>query len=131
MNYGELSRYIDDLKQSGFDTQTPRPSSSTRKIADPLTTLVMAILAVPFALSMGKRGGLVGIATAIGLAIAYWIVAGVFGRYGQRQHAARLPRRMVSRSPLWHYRNLPLPQISRHKFVQFLSSPPKLQSSRN
>ena len=42
----------------------------------------MAILAVPFALSMGKRGGLVGIATAIGVAIAYWFIAGVFSAMG-------------------------------------------------
>jgi lipopolysaccharide export LptBFGC system permease protein LptF len=42
----------------------------------------MAILAVPFALSVGKRGGLAGIATAIGLAIAYWVVALVFESLG-------------------------------------------------
>jgi len=42
----------------------------------------MAILAVPFAVSMGKRPGLVGIATAIGVAIAYWVVAGVFTSMG-------------------------------------------------
>ncbi len=70
MCYGELSRYISDLKQSGFDTQR-LVVQLYKKLAYPLITLVMAILAIPFALSMGKQGSLAGIATAIGLAIAY------------------------------------------------------------
>lgn len=81
MSYSELSRYISDLKQSGFDT-TRLSVQLNRKIAYPLITLVMAILAIPFSLSMGKRGSLTGIATAIGLAIAYWVVAGLFEAMG-------------------------------------------------
>ena len=81
MSYGELSRYISDLKQSGFDTMRLRVQLM-RKIAYPLITLVMAILAVPFALSMGKRGSLAGIATAVVMAIAYWVVAGLFEAMG-------------------------------------------------
>ena len=53
-----------------------------RKLAYPVITLVMAILAVPFALSMGKRGSLPGIAVAIGVAIAYFVVAGTFEAMG-------------------------------------------------
>jgi len=81
MSYSELSRYISDLKQSGFDT-TRLSVQLNRKIAYPLITLVMAILAIPFSLSMGKRGSLTGIAAAIGLAIAYWVVAGLFEAMG-------------------------------------------------
>ncbi len=81
MSYGELSHYISDLKQSGFDTMRLRVQLM-RKIAYPLITLVMAVLAIPFALSMGKRGSLAGIGTAIGLAIAYWVIAGVFEAMG-------------------------------------------------
>jgi len=81
MSYGELSRYVADLKQSGFITQ-PLIVQLNKKIAYPLITLVMAILAIPFALSMGKKGGLVGIATAIGLAITYWVVALIFESLG-------------------------------------------------
>jgi LPS export ABC transporter permease LptG/LPS export ABC transporter permease LptF len=81
MSYGQLSRYISDLRQSGFDT-VRLSVQLARKIADPITTLVMAILAVPFALSMGKRGGLAGIATAIFLAMAYWVAEGIFGAMG-------------------------------------------------
>jgi LPS export ABC transporter permease LptG/LPS export ABC transporter permease LptF len=81
MSFVELSHYIYDLKQSGFDTLRLRVQLM-RKLAYPAITLVMAMLAVPFALSMGKRGSLTGIATAIGLAIAYWVVAGLFEAMG-------------------------------------------------
>jgi len=81
MNYNELSRYISDLNQSGFDTKRLSVQLN-RKLAYPLITLVMAILAIPFALSMGKRGSLAGIATAIGLAIAYWVVDALFQAMG-------------------------------------------------
>jgi LPS export ABC transporter permease LptG/LPS export ABC transporter permease LptF len=81
MSYNELSRYIDDLKQSGFDTKRLNVQLN-KKIAYPLITLVMAILAIPFALSMGKKGSLTGIATAIGLAITYWVIALIFESLG-------------------------------------------------
>jgi LPS export ABC transporter permease LptG len=81
MNYNELSDYITDLRQSGFDTKRLLVQLY-KKIAYPLITLVMAVLAIPFALSMGKKGSLTGIATAIGLAIAYYVVALVFESLG-------------------------------------------------
>lgn len=81
MSYGELSKYIADLRQSGFDTVKLRVQLAN-KLSVPAITLVMAIIAVPFAVSMGKRGGLAGIATAIGVAISYWVVAGIFSSMG-------------------------------------------------
>ena len=81
MTYGELSNYIADLSQSGFDTIRLRVQLD-RKLADPAITLVMAILAVPFALFMSKRGSLAGVATAIGVAISYYIVADTFSGLG-------------------------------------------------
>jgi len=95
MSYTQLSRYIDDLKQSGFDTKRLNVQLD-RKVADPLVTLIMAILAVPFALSMGKRGGLAGIATAIGIAITYWVVSGIFGAMG---NVNTLPAALAAWSP--------------------------------
>ena len=81
MNYNELSRYIADLRQSGFETQRLSVQLD-KKIAYPLITLVMAVLAIPFALSMGKKGSLAGIATAIGLAITYSVIALIFESLG-------------------------------------------------
>jgi LPS export ABC transporter permease LptF/LPS export ABC transporter permease LptG len=95
MSYGELSTYIADLKQSGFDTKRLSVQLN-RKIAYPLITLVMAMLAIPFSLSMGKRGSLAGVATAIGLAIAYWVIDGLFQAMG---NVATLPAIMAAWTP--------------------------------
>ena len=81
MSYDELSRYIRDLQQSGFDTTRLRVQLN-RKLAYPLITLVMAIVAVPFALSAGKRGSIAGLGAAVAVAIAYWIIAGIFENLG-------------------------------------------------
>ncbi|MGI4826851.1 MAG: LPS export ABC transporter permease LptG, partial [Janthinobacterium lividum] len=81
MSYDELRRYIRDLQQSGFDTTRLRVQLN-RKLAYPLITLVMAIVAVPFALSAGKRGSMAGLGAAVGVAIAYYIVAGIFENLG-------------------------------------------------
>jgi LPS export ABC transporter permease LptG/LPS export ABC transporter permease LptF len=81
MSFLELSRYIHDLRQSGFDTMRLRVQLD-HKLSYPLITLIMAILGVPFALSMGRRGSLTGIAAALGVAISYWVVAGIFDAMG-------------------------------------------------
>jgi len=81
MNFGQLDRYIRDLRQSGFDTK--RLSVALwHKLAYPLIAVVMAVLAIPFALSMGRRGSLTGVAVAIAVALAYWVVNGLFEAMG-------------------------------------------------
>ena len=95
MNYEELRHYIDDLQQSGFDTVRLKVQLQ-KKIAFPLITLVMAILAIPFAAS-GRRGGaLAGVAIAIGVAIVYWVTAGVFEAMGA---ANQLPAMIAAWAP--------------------------------
>ena len=81
MNFGQLDRYIRDLRQSGFDTMRLRVAL-WHKLAYPLIAVVMAVLAIPFALSMGRRGSLTGIAVAIAVALTYWVVDGLFGAMG-------------------------------------------------
>jgi LPS export ABC transporter permease LptG/LPS export ABC transporter permease LptF len=81
MSFAELSRYIHDLRQSGFDTMRLRVQLN-HKLAYPLITLVMAVLAVPFALSMGRSGSLAGIGVAIGVAVVYWVVSSTLEAMG-------------------------------------------------
>ena len=81
MSYTELSIYIDDLKQSGFAI-TPLLVQLYRKLAYPAITLIMAIMAIPFALVAGKRGSVAGLGTAIGVAICYWVIAAIFENLG-------------------------------------------------
>jgi len=95
MNYEELRRYIKDLEQSGFDVVRLRVQLQ-KKIAYPLITLVMAVLAVPFALSAGKRGALAGVATAIGIGVFYWTISGLFEAMG---NLSQLPPTVAAWSP--------------------------------
>jgi len=95
MNFSELAAYIHDLRQSGFNT-VPLRVQLNHKVAYPLITLVMAVLAIPFALSMGKRGSLSSIAVAIGVAIAYFVVSGFFEAMG---NVSWLPAFLAAWSP--------------------------------
>ncbi|MGH9617968.1 MAG: LptF/LptG family permease, partial [Acidobacteriaceae bacterium] len=95
MTFSELAHYIHDLSQSGFDT-LPLRVQLDKKLAYPLVTLVMAILAVPFSLTMGRRGSLTGVAIAIGVAIAYWMAAGLFEAMG---NVNTLPAMLAAWSP--------------------------------
>ena len=81
MNFGQLDRYISDLRQSGFDTMRLRVEL-WHKLAYPLMAVVIAVLAIPFALSMGRRSSLTGIAVAIAVTLAYFVVDGLFGALG-------------------------------------------------
>ena len=70
MNYEQLRRYIlgpatKRIRRGAIKVQLQE------KIAFPLSALVMAVLAVPFSLSSGKRGALAGVATAVGIAVVY------------------------------------------------------------
>jgi LPS export ABC transporter permease LptG/LPS export ABC transporter permease LptF len=87
MNYDELRNYIRDLQQSGFDVVRLRVQLQ-KKIAFPLITVVMAVLAIPFGLSTGRHGPLGGVTTALLIAVVYWVIAGLFEAMG---NASQLP----------------------------------------
>ncbi len=95
MSYSELRNYIHDLQQSGFDVVRLRVQLQ-KKFAFPLITLVMAVLAIPFSLSMGRRGALTGVAVAIGIAVIYFVTAGLFEAMG---NANQLPAALAAWSP--------------------------------
>ena len=81
MNFGQLDEYINDLRQSGFDTM--RLSVELwHKLAYPLMTVIMAMLAIPFALMMGRRSSLTGVATAIGVTLVYIVINDLFEGLG-------------------------------------------------
>src|ERR1039457_5123361 len=81
MNYEELRRYIRDLQQSGFDVVRLRVQLQ-KKLSYPLITLIMAVLAIPFSLSTGKKGAITGVAVAVGIAVFYTVVSRLFEAMG-------------------------------------------------
>jgi LPS export ABC transporter permease LptF/LPS export ABC transporter permease LptG len=95
MNYEELRRYIRDLQQGGFDVVRLRVQLY-KKLSYPLITLIMAILAVPFALSTGKKGAVTGVAVAVGIAVFYTVVSRWFELMGD---LSQLPPALAAWSP--------------------------------
>ncbi|MBV8894126.1 MAG: LptF/LptG family permease, partial [Acidobacteria bacterium] len=95
MNYEELKHYIRDLQQSGFDVVRLRVQLE-KKFAYPLITLVMAVLAVPFALSAGRRGAVAGIAVAVTIAVVYWTISGLSESMG---NVSQLPPGLAAWAP--------------------------------
>jgi LPS export ABC transporter permease LptG len=95
MNYDELRRYITDLQQGGFDVVRLRVQLQ-KKIAFPLITLVMAVIAVPFALAGGRRGALGGVVTALIIGVVYVLTSGLFEAMG---NVSQLPPLIAAWSP--------------------------------
>ena len=81
MGYTDLRAYTDVLQASGFDVLAQRVALA-RKLAFPFVTLVMTLIAVPFAVTIGRSGAMGGIGAGIALAITYWTVISVFAALG-------------------------------------------------
>jgi LPS export ABC transporter permease LptG len=81
MSYTELREHISGLRSSGFNV-VPYLVELHRKLAFPFITLIMALIAVPFAVTTGKRGAMYGIGAGIVLAILYWTAISVFAGIG-------------------------------------------------
>lgn len=81
MSFNELKRYTAEVEALGFETTRFKVDLHS-KISFPLISLVMTLLAIPFAFSMGKRGALVGLGLSIVIAMLYWGALGVFRSLG-------------------------------------------------
>jgi LPS export ABC transporter permease LptG len=81
MTYGELKEFIARQRQSGANV-VRQMVALQRKVAFPFVTLIMTLLAVPFGVTMGRRGAMAGIAIGIVMAITYWVAMSVFGALG-------------------------------------------------
>ena len=82
MRYAELREYIQELKESG----QPVPELQVElynKIAFPVVSLVMALVALPFAFRLGRQGALYGIGLSIMLGIVFLVVFFFFTTLGQ------------------------------------------------
>ena len=60
MTYGQLKDYVAQLQASGYNVM-PYMVALQRKVAFPFVTVVMTLLAVPFAVTTGRRGAMYGI----------------------------------------------------------------------
>jgi lipopolysaccharide export system permease protein len=74
MNLHDLRKYIDGLKQAGFDVSALTVQWQ-EKLAYPLIVPVSMLLAIPFAFLVGTRGAIGGVALGLGIGIVYWSLA--------------------------------------------------------
>jgi lipopolysaccharide export LptBFGC system permease protein LptF len=81
MSFRALQEHINALRASGLNA-LPYMVALQRKLAFPLVTLIMTILAVPFAVTTGRRGALYGVGIGIVVAILYWVSLSLFGALG-------------------------------------------------
>jgi len=81
MSYRQLSDHVASLHAGGFNV-VPYVVALHRKLAFPFVTLIMALIAVPFAVTTGKHGAMYGVGAGIVLAILYWTAISVFGAIG-------------------------------------------------
>jgi lipopolysaccharide export LptBFGC system permease protein LptF len=81
MSYRELNTYTDRLRAAGADV-VAQEVAMERKASFPFVALVMAVLAVPFAVTTGRRGALYGVGVGIVLAMTYWVTISVFAAFG-------------------------------------------------
>ena len=53
------------------------------KLAFPMTCLVMALVGLPFAFSVGKRGAVYGVAIGLVIGLVFWGALGLFTQLGR------------------------------------------------
>src|ERR1700716_2298508 len=95
MRFRELQRYARRLKASGLPTAEVETALHS-KLSTPLLIPLMALLAVPFAFRIGKRGTLAGIGVGLALGMALLIASAFFTKIGD---VGALPPALAAWSP--------------------------------
>ncbi|HUF46308.1 MAG TPA: LptF/LptG family permease [Vicinamibacterales bacterium] len=92
LTFAEQRRHVNELRAGGYDVARQEVELH-KKLAFPLVTIVMTLLAVPFGLTTGRHGALYGIGLVIGLALTYHLLTTVFTAAGS---ASMLPPAMAA-----------------------------------
>ncbi|HEX2342532.1 MAG TPA: LptF/LptG family permease [Vicinamibacterales bacterium] len=95
MTASELRTFVSELRASGLNA-VPMEVALARKIAFPFVTVVMTLIAIPFAATTGRSGAVYGIGLGIALAIGYWMLMSAFGAVGS---AGLLPPMLAAWGP--------------------------------
>jgi lipopolysaccharide export system permease protein len=95
MTYGELSDYVGELQRSGQSVPELEVDLHS-KLAFPVVSFVMGMVALPFAFRIGKRGALYGLGMAVVLGIVF---LGIFAFFKTMGEAGALPPLVAVWSP--------------------------------
>ncbi len=81
MGYRELQRHLRRLSRSGYPTEGLRTALAER-ISRPFLIPLMALVAMPFAFRLGRRGALAGIGVGLLLGMTLLVLSELFSRLG-------------------------------------------------
>lgn len=95
MRYAELRDYIQEVQESGQDVPELKVELYN-KVAFPVVSLVMALVALPFAFRIGKQGALYGIGLSVVLGMVFFGIYIFFTTLGE---AGALPPAVAVWSP--------------------------------
>jgi LPS export ABC transporter permease LptF/LPS export ABC transporter permease LptG len=95
MNLSDLGHYIAGLRRAGFDVSSLLVQWQ-KKLAYPLIAPISMMLGIPFAMLVGSRGAIGGVAMGIGIGICYWAVSALFEAMGG---IGQLPPQLAAWSP--------------------------------
>lgn len=82
MTFAQLRRYVNMIRKAGYSAEQ-LDVRLWAKTSWPVISLVMTLIALPFAFRMGKRGALYGIGIALVVGIVYWLIFAVFMKFGE------------------------------------------------
>ena len=95
MRFRELQRFTRRLQRSGYPTASLETALQS-KIARPLLVPLMALLGIPFAFRIGRRGTLAGIGVGLVLGMVFLIASALFSKLGD---VGALPPPLAAWSP--------------------------------
>ena len=81
MRLSVLRSYTGRMMAAGYE-MFPHQVWLGRRTAFPVVTLIMTLIAVPFAVTIGRGGAMAGIAVGIALALSYWLSISLFAALG-------------------------------------------------
>lgn len=96
MGYADLRHYIEEVEASGQPVDPGLRVKLQNKLAYPLISLVMSLVALPFAFRLGRQGALYGIGLSIVLGMVFLAVFIFFSKLGE---AGALPPAAAVWSP--------------------------------
>lgn len=104
-----LRPYIDNLKVRGTETATLAVSLQ-RKYAAPFSVIVMALIGMPLAISLGRKSTVVALCSAVVVSLAFWLITQGFDQMGEH---ALLPPAVAAWAPIAIFAGAGLYVISR------------------
>ncbi|MEO8034607.1 MAG: LPS export ABC transporter permease LptG [Acidobacteriota bacterium] len=82
MTFSQLRRYIATIRNSGYSAEE-LSVKLYEKTSWPAISIVMALIALPFAFKSGKKGALYGVGIALVLGLVYWMIFAIFTKFGE------------------------------------------------